>query len=232
MLTRGWGPDLAVGGNPDRNQWKTVDRGSTEGPELMLNSDLCLAYDNNAAHSACMLENDFNNRKCKKLQNKGKPINALAGECCAWTHKQALFNKGVFDRNGTGSLCGQDVKKREKTSHFKPMREACCANEGAASSGDCDSASWPKGPAFPMVLAFAADEKLWLENYVQAWKLATENGHLGLRSLTLEPDTEQLYECGKLRTRKLCRKDAKCSWERSGQTDKRGRMKKHCALKQ
>lgn len=50
MLTRGWGPELAVGGNPERNQWKTVDRGSTESPELMLNSDLCLAYDNNSEH--------------------------------------------------------------------------------------------------------------------------------------------------------------------------------------
>lgn len=48
MLTRGWGPDRAVGGNTDRNQWKTVDSGPAGG--LMLNSDLCLAYDNNSIH--------------------------------------------------------------------------------------------------------------------------------------------------------------------------------------
>lgn len=48
MLLRGWGPDLAVGGNEGRNQWKTVDSGPEGG--LMLNSDLCLAYDNNAEH--------------------------------------------------------------------------------------------------------------------------------------------------------------------------------------
>lgn len=75
MLTRGWGPDRAVEGNTERNQWKTVDAGPPGG--LMLNSDLCLAYDNNAIHQKCMEENGFSNRKCKKLQNKGKPINAL-----------------------------------------------------------------------------------------------------------------------------------------------------------
>jgi hypothetical protein len=185
MLTRGWGPDLAVGGNPERNQWKTVDIGSRDRPELMLNSDMCLAYDNNAEHSACMKANNFNNRACKKLQNKGKPINALAGNCCAWTHKNALFNKGVFDKTKTGNICGMEVKhRREKKSKFMGMREACCANEGATSSGDCDSSAWPKGPAFPMVLAFAADENKWLTSYVKAWKLATENGHLGLKSLS------------------------------------------------
>jgi len=91
------------------------------------------------------------------------------------------------------------------------MRKVCCAAEGVASSPDCDSSSWPKGPAFREVLAFAADETVWLDNYVQAWKIATENGHYDLKWLNpAVPDTEQLYECGKLRTRKLCRTDAKC----------------------
>lgn len=112
------------------------------------------------------------------------------------------------------------------------MRKACCAAEGTASSGDCDSSSWPKGPAFPMVLEFAANEIAWLDNYVKAWKIATENGHLDLKYLNPAiPDNEQLYECGRLRSRKLCRKDAKCAWSKSGTKDKRGRMKKHCALK-
>jgi len=75
MLTRGWGPDLAVNGVKDRNQWKTIDNGPEDG--LMLNSDLALAYDNNSVHQKCMAENNNNNRKCKKLQNKGEPINAL-----------------------------------------------------------------------------------------------------------------------------------------------------------
>jgi len=106
MLTRGWGPDLSVGNNDGRNQWKTVDSGPAGG--LMLNSDLCLAYDNNIEHQKCMAEHNNNNRKCKKLQNKGKPINALHSHCCAWTHKGALFNKGVLDKKqGSGQLCGK-----------------------------------------------------------------------------------------------------------------------------
>lgn len=69
MLTRGWGPDLAVGGNPERNQWKIIDLAgaSSDRRELMLNSDLCLAYDNNSLHQACMKKNGFKNSKCRKL---------------------------------------------------------------------------------------------------------------------------------------------------------------------
>jgi len=50
MLTRGWGPNLAIDGNTERNQWKVVDIGNDGEPLMMLNSDLCLAYDNNAVH--------------------------------------------------------------------------------------------------------------------------------------------------------------------------------------
>jgi len=151
-----------------------------------------------------MAENNFNNRSCRSLQNKGTPILATAGNCCAWTHKNALFNKGVFDANGTGNLCGQEVPRRGRESQFNQVRNACCANEGSDSSGDCDSAAWPKGQSFPMVLAFAADENEWLESYAQAWKIATENGHLDLNSLNPDADTEELYDCGKLRTRRMC----------------------------
>jgi len=117
MLTRGWGPDLAVDGVEDRNQWKTVDSGPEGG--LMLNSDLCLAYDNNSIHQKCMAENNNNNRRCKKLQNKGTSINALHSNCCAWTHKGALFNKGVLDKKkGSDSLCGAQIPHRGKASQF------------------------------------------------------------------------------------------------------------------
>lgn len=75
MLTRGWGPERAVEGNEERNQWKIVDSGEAGG--MMLNTDLALAYDNNSEHQKCMKENNNNNRKCKKLQNKGASINAL-----------------------------------------------------------------------------------------------------------------------------------------------------------
>jgi len=61
------------------------------------------------------------------------------------------------------------------------VREACCQNESSDSLGDCDSSSWPKGKMFSNVLAFAADENLWLESFAQAWKITTENGHIDLQ---------------------------------------------------
>lgn len=143
MITRGWGPDRAVDGNVERNQWKIVDHG----PEgMMLNSDLCLAYDNNSIHQKCMAENNFQNRKCNKLQNKGKSINALETQCCAWTHKGALFNKGVFSiQEGKGNICGKEIPSRGKEAQFTKVKEACCVNQSPDSTGDCDSSQWPKG---------------------------------------------------------------------------------------
>lgn len=138
MLTRGWGPQRAVNGDEGRNQWRVVDNGPDGG--MMLNTDLALAYDNNSEHQKCMKENNNNNRKCKKLQNKGKSINALHSECCAWTHKGALFNKGVLDKKaGVGSLCGAEIPVKGKASKFDAVREVCCSKEHAESTGDCDS---------------------------------------------------------------------------------------------
>jgi len=94
-----------------------------------------------------MKENNNNNRKCKKFQNKGQSIIATAGNCCAWTNKNALFGKGVFNETtGGGNLCGTQLdKKRQRGTNFTNMRNECCVHEAADSTGDCDSAAWPKG---------------------------------------------------------------------------------------
>jgi len=78
------------------------------------------------------------------------------------------------------------------------------------------------------VLDFAADENLWLTKYAEAWKIATENGHLGLRALEQAPTTEPIDDCHKLPSKKLCQKESKCSWEANGELNKRGKDKKHC----
>lgn len=236
MITRGWGPDRAVEGNTERNQWKTVDHGPTDG--LMLNTDLCLAYDNNAEHQACMEANNFNNRKCKKLQNKGKPINALETQCCAWTHKGALFNKNVFDKSkGPASICGKDIPPKGKGSRFTEVKDACCVNQHPESTGDCDSSAWPKGQAFSHVLKFAANEDAWLKSYAQGWKILTENGHIELQHPQNEDGTvatAEDAECGKLRTKKMCESEAHkelCAWQPNPNAPKKnGRVRKHCDL--
>ena len=74
-------------------------------------------------------------------------MDATAGECCAWTHKGALFNHEVFNKEKGGEVCGVLIsdETKGKESNFDKLREACCANEGKDSTGDCDSSSWPKG---------------------------------------------------------------------------------------
>ena len=59
MLAKGWGPVLAVEGNPEKTQWRRIDNAGPD--EMMLTTDLCLAYDNNLEHAECMKFNK--NRK-------------------------------------------------------------------------------------------------------------------------------------------------------------------------
>lgn len=48
LIFKGWGPERAVGGNAEKNQWKIVDKTRfAEHKEIMLTSDMCLAYKNN-----------------------------------------------------------------------------------------------------------------------------------------------------------------------------------------
>lgn len=156
MLARGWGPELAVGGNPKKNQWRLIDQGKeSDHKEMMLNSDLCLAYQNNPVHAACMEKyKDESNKNtiCKNMQKLGRAVDATAGECCAWTHKGPLFNHGVFDLQKGAEVCGVFISETEnnggKVSGFDALRDACCGKEGSDSIGDCDSSAWPKGQFF------------------------------------------------------------------------------------
>jgi len=211
MLTRGWGPQRSVNDDPGRNQWMTVDSGAPGG--LMLNSDLCLAYDNNSEHQECMKKENNNNRKCKKFQNKGKSINALETQCCAWTHKGALFNNRVLDKEaGKDMLCGAEVPNKGPDSKFEAVQDKCCANQHEDSTGDCDSSQWPKGQAFRNILDFAANETMWHDSFAEAWEIATENGHLDLKTLINYEDNEDEYECGRLRSKAICNTDPMCAW--------------------
>ena len=79
MLMKGWGPELEVSSGND--QWQRIDQFNSSGnvthKEMMLNSDLCLAYNNNSDHDACVdafMANTTNitlgkaNGRCRKLQ--------------------------------------------------------------------------------------------------------------------------------------------------------------------
>ena len=54
ILDQGWGPKLAVNGNPKKNQWKVIDLGAEQHKnQMMLNSDMCLSQDDNIQSVMC-----------------------------------------------------------------------------------------------------------------------------------------------------------------------------------
>lgn len=59
MMRKGWGPNLLINGNEKKNQWSRADLGQNdEHKEMMLNTDLCLAYTNNVALTDCQRNKD------------------------------------------------------------------------------------------------------------------------------------------------------------------------------
>merc|ERR1711976_963169 len=58
-------------------------------------------------------------------------------------------------------------------------------------------------------------------SFVEAWKIATENGHLDLQTLISDEDTEDVYQCSKLRTKALCNDDPMCAWWTNPNSNKR-----------
>jgi len=99
----------------------------------MLNVDMCMAYDNNPLHSACMLKNGFKNKICKSKQNKGKSILAQTSNgCCAWTNKNALLRNKVLSSEQGMNICGKELtgqRKIDRKFRFMNNREQCCRNE-------------------------------------------------------------------------------------------------------
>lgn len=66
VLVTGWAPDLAVNGDHGKNQWKRVDQKREESHvEMMLTTDLCMAFRNNPGYVECM-------RTKKGTKQKGK----------------------------------------------------------------------------------------------------------------------------------------------------------------
>ena len=44
MIDKGWATELAINGVTGKNQWGRADKGKTGTREMMLDSDICLAY--------------------------------------------------------------------------------------------------------------------------------------------------------------------------------------------
>lgn len=181
----------------DHHQWKRVDSFTPDAiarQQMMLSSDLCLAYQHNSEHDACVDEQMLTegmtlgkaNKNCRNLQKNGGFLNAKDTHCCAWTNTKALYNQRVLQKSVAGDYCGIDITE---PMNFTAGRNQCCLLENddadLQSEGDCDSSKWPKGPAFNAVIDFAESEKAWLRFYTMAWWTATENGFDDLERVSM-----------------------------------------------
>lgn len=170
MVAKGWGPEVSVNGNPNKNQWKRTDMGVNEttlGKEMMLNSDMCLYYTMDDAGAVQM-----------------DAATAEASNCtCAWPalvrvqDAVANYNNDYF--------CGSTT--HYGASNFPRQRAVCCGEEFNTINDayiDCGLPISPQGPANTAVRKFANDETKWIDKFMTAWRKATTNGFSGqLRQL-------------------------------------------------
>jgi len=158
IVGKGWMPEHL---SPNKNQWKRSDagkdRGSTDGKEMMLNTDMCLAY---------------------TADRRGREeLNAASSNCCAWTEEDNVRN-AVRNYLG-GEFCGST----NIPNGAGDQRELCCDGE-RDNDIDCGDFRDPEGPAINDVFDFASDEQAWLSTFVSTWKIVTENGFNNLQSMS------------------------------------------------
>jgi hypothetical protein len=80
LLLSGWGPETGIGGNSKKNQWRMLDDiEASDHKQMMLNTDMCMMYKNN--------RNDDDDT------GGGKTLNALNGECCAWSELELFYEE-------------------------------------------------------------------------------------------------------------------------------------------
>jgi len=105
MFANGWMAERAVGGNPNKNQWTRSDVGATHqqnvaSKEMMLNTDICMAFNEN-----------------------GADLDASTHNCCAWVSPD---NFGAIIANNEGEFCGRSQIPRGTGQ----QRNQCCQGLG------------------------------------------------------------------------------------------------------
>lgn len=137
MLHNGWGAQKV---GPEKHQWHIISKDKPDGLDkvMMLNSDICLAYNDNKKSAACWRKSGFGllrstHYHCSKYQFSGRPdkggrfLNAknfVNKTCCAWFNSHAMNADGV-GKHGmkTASLkegqlyCGKPYKMPPKDNH-------------------------------------------------------------------------------------------------------------------
>lgn len=162
ILAKGWSPEASVAGNPAKNQWKRADSGADEaalGKEMMLNTDLCLAF-------------SMDDEGAVELD---AATAAEAGCECVWGTPAAIST--AITKYENGHFCGStDIPGKD---NFKLQRAICCGAEFDKVSDaviDCGLPLKPEGPAYSSIKKFANNEDKWIKVFKGAWKIVTNNG--------------------------------------------------------
>jgi catalase (peroxidase I) len=168
ILAKGWQPETTSAG---KHQWGRSDAGnitsSPRGKEMMLNTDLCLAYTSGFSDFA-------------KDSSEREDLKAAEHNCCAWTRLADI--RQAVDKYHDGKYCGKRQFCTFDTNDISipTCREICCG-KGVR---DCNSFFMGgQGPAHSAVMSFASDELQWLRTFFEAWTKATENGFSNLQAL-------------------------------------------------
>lgn len=119
---------------------------------MMLDSDMCLLFNNNRDWIECIASVGKENQAlCVSFAKSGGSIAATYGECCAWVNTPALFEGGALHVGEENPLCGLTVSDIGRVSdEGKNIKRACCATVGSDSYGDCEAK--PTGLASSSVL--------------------------------------------------------------------------------
>lgn len=162
ILAKGWQPEKLSTG---KHQWMRADVGTNEvelGKEMMLNTDMCLAF-------------TFDEPGDVELR-------AAEHDCCGWVDPSEI--RTGYTRYLNGEFCG-DMGDDIPGGRGPEQRVRCCGPFSSSETRvlDCGSPATPRGPAYDAVKSFANDEEEWLQAFLPAWRIATENGFSNLKSL-------------------------------------------------
>lgn len=157
LLLKGWAPVKTKKG---KMQWGRVGARTLFHPELMLNTDICLAYGDHAEFA--------------EKQN-----------CCAWIMPEALpggaaeklMNIQQAQEGGkSAKWCGFKFSPKEvANASFDKVKRWCCEDGPLAGpEEDCGSPSKLQGFAAKHIVEFALDEPAWIAAFSKVWNKATQ----------------------------------------------------------
>jgi len=203
MMANGWMPERAVGGNPLKNQWERSNRAfdpASQGKQMMLDTDLCLVFstgnfrmDGLSAkdHDCCAWAMPFHlvnsDIDVINVHNDGEYCDRQDDDVVDFWKTMPIGND-IIDRQRAWDEWEVTAGARSGPT-FRRMRQECCRgcdryNEGDCSGfSDCGSVSHPTGYAFQAVKRFSLDEDFFVQQFMNAWRLATSRGHIGLKRM-------------------------------------------------